>query len=73
MITDLINKAETTENTNKSSVKSKKYDIHTLMGDMRRWYDGNVFFHSDYKIDKDKYELLKAYYEEKEGIADDKG
>lgn len=73
MITDLLNKTEPIERAKKPSFKTKKYDIHTLMGDMRRWYDGNVFFHSDYKIDKNKYELLKAYYEEKEGITDDKG
>jgi hypothetical protein len=41
------------------------------MGDMRRWDEGHVFDYSDYRIDKKKYEILKAYYDEKEGVADD--
>lgn len=45
--------------------------IHTIMGDMRRWDEGHVFDYSDYRIDKKKYEILKAYYDEKEGVTDD--
>jgi hypothetical protein len=74
MITDFLKDSDTyeKEHLKKSTARpSPKMDVHTIFGDMRRWYEGNVFNHSDYKIDKAKYEMLKAYYDEKEGMADD--
>ena len=68
MITDFLKDSDTyeKEHLKKSTARpSPKMDVHTIFGDMRRWYEGNVFNHSDYKIDKAKYEMLKAYYDEK--------
>ena len=71
MITDLMKDSDKYENENqekKNVFKSKEFDIHTLMGDMRRWDQGNTFDYMDYKIDKKKYEILKSYYDEKESM-----
>ena len=40
-----------------------KMTIHTIMGDMRRWYEYDMFY-SDYKVDKQKYEVLKNFYDQ---------
>ena len=47
-----------------------EYTIHTLMGDMKRWYEGEIFY-SDYKFNEQKYKILLDYYNEKEGITDE--
>jgi hypothetical protein len=75
MITDLLKTSDTYEQEAQKAKKVRpapKMDIHTIMGDMKRWYEGEVFY-SDYKIDEKKYNIIKAYYDEKEGITDDKG
>ena len=73
MIEDLIKDRDRIDKTteHKPKAPTKPMTVHTIMNDMRRWYEGNVFFHSDYKIDKDKYLILKKYYDEKEGETDD--
>lgn len=73
MISDLLEKNNTHENeTQKKPVKpSPKMDIHTIMGDMRRWFEGDLIYW-DYKVDKKKYLILEKYYKEKEGITDGK-
>jgi hypothetical protein len=70
MITDLLKDSDKYEQAVQKEKKvspSPKMDIHTIMGDMKRWYEGDSFF-SDYKVDKQKYEIIKAYYDEKEGV-----
>lgn len=70
MITDLLkdsDKYEQAVQKEKKASPSPKMDIHTIMGDMKRWYEGDSFF-SDYKVDKQKYEIIKEYYDEKEGV-----
>lgn len=74
MLTDVMEYAKQIENEKPCVQKkpTKEMTIHTIMGDMRRWYEGNVYKYSDYKIDEQKYLLLKAYYDEKEGATDDR-
>lgn len=70
MITDLLKDSDKYEQAVQKEKKvspSPKMDIHTIIGDMKRWYEGDSFF-SDYKVDKQKYEIIKAYYDEKEGV-----
>ena len=76
MIADLLkdsDKYELEHQQKKNRVRpNPKYTIHTLMGDMKRWYEGDIFY-SDYKINEQRYKVLLDYYNEKEGITDDKG
>jgi len=70
MIADLLKDSDKYEQAVQKEKKvspSPKMDMHTIMGDMKRWYEGDSFF-SDYKVDKQKYEIIKAYYDEKEGV-----
>ena len=69
MITDLLKDSDTYEQeVQRNKVKpAPKMDMHTIIGDMKRWYEGESFY-SDYKINEQKYQIIKAYYDEKEGI-----
>lgn len=73
MIADLLKDSDIYEHeAQKKPVEpSPKMDIHTIMGDMRRWFEGDLIYW-DYKVDKKKYLILEKYYKEKEGITDGK-
>ena len=73
MITDLLKDSDVYEHEAQRKKPSPEppYTIHTLMGDMRRWFEGDGIEYRDYRMDKKKFEILKAYYDEKEGMSDD--
>ena len=69
MRTDMYNYygANTRTTITNEAKPNPKRTVHTLMGDLRRW---NLLC-GNFPVTDTDYKLLKEYYAEKEGMADD--
>ena len=67
-ITDLLKDSDIHEHEHQNKAKpDPKRTVHTLMGDIRRWN----WLCGNFPLTSTDYELLRAYYNEKEGIKDE--